>query len=328
MDKPAISPRRWSPPPRSTRAPDPIGDLRVVPVAGHGTEDVLVLDDGRVLTGLVDGRLVAVTPDGRQQTVVGDSGGRPLGLELLPDGAVLVCDARRGLLRLDLDDGQVTVLAEEVDGRPLTFCNNAAVAADGTIWFTDSSTHLGIDHWRGELLEHVPTGRLVRRDPDGSLEVVLDDLAFGNGVALLPDESAVVVAETAAYALRVLDLTGPRAGTDRVFGTPLPGFPDNISTGDDGLVWVALASPRDPLLDLLLPRAPFLRRAVWALPQALQPQPKRLVHVQAYDAAGRLVHDLAGSHPDFGMPTGVRRRDGHLWLGSLEQGTVAVVTAP
>jgi len=73
---------------------------------------------------------------------------------------------------------------------------------------------------------------------------------------------------------------------------------------------------------------PFLRTIVWALPQRLQPQPKRLIRAQAYDAEGRLVHDLEATHPDFGKPAGVRQVDGNVWLGSFEESAIACLTLP
>jgi sugar lactone lactonase YvrE len=88
-----------------------------------------------VLTGVVDGRVLRLHPDDGSVVVVADTGGRPLGLEWLPDGMLLVCDARRGLLAVDPDDGGIEVLVSEVAGQSLGFCNNAAVAADGAIWF-------------------------------------------------------------------------------------------------------------------------------------------------------------------------------------------------
>jgi sugar lactone lactonase YvrE len=301
--------------------------LAVHETSGYGTEDVLLRADGHVLTGVEDGRILAIDPRTGAESVVADTGGRPLGIEHHPDGGYVVCDSTRGLLRV-LDGGEVSVLADELFGVPFLFCNNAAVGGDGTIWFTDSSTKFGFEHWRGDLMEHRPTGRLLRRDPDGTLTVLLDDLAFANGVALAVDESFVVVAETAGYGLRRLWLTGDRAGDVEPFGATLPGFPDNISTGEDGNVWVAIASPRDVALDLLLPRAPWLRRAVWALPQRLQPQAKPLIHLQAYAPDGTLVHDLAGRHERFGKPTGVRQVGADVWVGSFEQTTIARIAVP
>ena len=324
--RPSLDPAVWEPTPYPARAKQPTGTaplppLRVRHAGGVGPEDVLVEDDGSVLTGLADGRVVRLAADGAPPVTVARTGGRPLGLEQLPDGRVLVCDADLGLFAVDVRTGEVEPLVTDVQGRPMLFCNNAAVARDGTIWFSDSSQRFGIAHWKAEMLEHSGTGRLLRRDPSGAVDVVLEGLEFANGVALAPDESSVVVAETGASRLTRLHLTGSRAGHAELL-VDLPAYPDNASTGSDGLLWVALPSPRDPLLDRLAGR-PRLRKAAWALPESLQPKAKRLVWVAAYTFDGTLVHDLQGTHPAFWMSVGVRERDGVVHLGSLTAPTVA-----
>jgi sugar lactone lactonase YvrE len=328
MSRPSIHPARWTPPaPVQTAPPAAPTGLRVIETSGQGTEDVLVRADGTVLTGVDDGRILAIDPATGHETQIADTEGRPLGIEHHPGGGYVVCDAHRGLLRV-LDDGTIEVLADGFEGEYFVFCNNAAVASDGTIFFTDSSTRFDIEHWRADLIEHRPTGRLFRRDPDGTTTLLVDDLAFANGVALAADESFVVVAETAAYGLRRMWLTGDRAGRVEPFGPVLPGFPDNISTGEDGNVWVSIASPRNPALDRLLPLAPWLRSIVWRLPDRLQPQPKPLIRIQAYAPDGTLVHDTAGRHDGFGLPTGVRQVGGQVWMGSLESTAIAVYDMP
>jgi len=227
------------------------------------------------------------------------------------------------VLHIDPASGKVHPLVERIDGRHLVFCNNSAVGADGTVYFTDSSLHFGVDHWRAEIMAHTGTGRFFRRSPDGAVDLVLDGLQFANGVALAPDESFVVVAQTAAYSLTRVWLSGPREGEHELLVDNLPGFPDNISTGSDGLIWVALASPRDRTLDALLPRNPVLRKAAWRLPEAMQPHEKKTVWVQAFDVDGRLVHDLQTHSDRFFMATGVRELDGTVWLGSLKAPTIA-----
>ena len=289
---------------------------------GSGPEDVLVDADGSVLCGLVDGRILRVYPTGVVSTVA-DTGGRPLGLEWLPDRTLLVCDARRGLLRIDAA-GNVATLATEASGKPFVFCNNAAVTADGTIYFTDSSERFGVDEWKADLLEHSATGRLLRRTGEGAVEEIATGLSFPNGVALSADGTRLVVAETADY--RLLAMTLPDGKLTEL--AALPGFPDNIATGSDGLIWVAIGSPRDAVLDFLLDKPPVLRRIAWALPDPLQPQPKKVIGIQAYDDTGRLVHDLAGKDRDFYMPTGVREHDGKVWLGSLRGEHLAVFDKP
>ena len=90
---------------------------------------------------------------------------RPLGLEADPrDDSLIVCDAYRGLLRVD-ETGHVRVLADTHGGRRLKFTNNAAVAADGSVYFSDSSTQYRIEHYKHDLLEHRPNGRVFRYRP-------------------------------------------------------------------------------------------------------------------------------------------------------------------
>jgi sugar lactone lactonase YvrE len=323
-----IEPKLWTPPPKTPPTQAARVGVQVVRLPGSGPEDVLVDDDGSVLTGLLDGRILRVSADLRTITTLADTGGRPLGLEWLPDRSLLVCDAQRGLLQVDAG-GAIQELVTEADGRPLVFCNNAAVTGDGTIYFTDSSARFGVDQWRGDLLEHSDTGRLIRRTPDGAVDVLATGLSFPNGVALNTAQTKLFVAETATY--RLLSMPVPVDSgvapslTEEVV---LPGFPDNIATGSDGLIWVAIGSPRDATLDFLLPRAPVLRKVVWAIPERLQPQPKKTIQLQAYDESGRLVHDVGSKHPDFFMPTGVREHRGRVWAGSLGGDHLAYVDWP
>jgi hypothetical protein len=111
--------------------------------------------------------------------------------------------------------------------------------------------------------------------------------------------------------------------------TNLPGFPDNIATGTDGLVWVAIASPRNALVDRLASMPGTLRRIVWALPDAVRPQPADDVWVVAIEPqTGLVAHDLQGNHPSFGMATGVREHHGTVWMGSLTGSTIACFDVP
>jgi sugar lactone lactonase YvrE len=332
--KPRVTPIVWQPPATPARARRPHGDVPMPrpvlhPLPGIGPEDVAVAADGAVYTGLADGRMLRLL-DGVVD-VVADTGGRPLGIEVDADGSLLVCDATRGLLRIRPGDATITDLVPAgtlIDGVPLRVCNNAAIAADGTIWFSDSTARFGLAHWKADLIEHSGTGRLLRRDPDGTVSAVLTGLHFANGVALAADESFVTVAETGAYRLTRLWLTGPQAGRSDVLADNLPGFPDNIARGSDGLIWIAMGSPRNRALDLLAPRPPVLRRLLWALPEALLPKPADTVWVQAVDVSGRTVHDLQTAMPGFSMVTGVREQSGTVWLGSLHSAAIARFTLP
>ena len=305
-------------------APDGFPAPRLFPV-GAGPEDVVLDAGGRVYTGLDDGRVVRLDPVDGTVAAVALVPGRPLGLELLGADELLVCASDAGLLAISLDGGAVRTLVDRIDGHRLGAVNNAAVAADGTVWFTDSSTRFPIPRWREDLVQRTRSGRLFRRDPDGAVTEVLGGLEFANGVALAADGSYVAVAETGARRLRRVWLTGPRAGRDDILADDLWGYPDNISLGSDGLIWVALASPRVPALDRIQ-RLPAAGRAVVRrLPERLLPAPDPAVGAVAVDEHGRVVRGRTGTMDGFSMLTGVREAGGTVWLGSLTGNAVAAV---
>jgi sugar lactone lactonase YvrE len=301
--------------------------LTRVPVPGPGAEDVVVAthgpDEGAVFTGTEDGNIFRVSHDGRRIDRVTHTGGRPLGLEIDPDGRLLVCDAHRGVLRIDTATGAIEPVTDVVAGRKMLFCNNAAIASDGTVWFSDSSTMFGIEKWKDDFVQDTRTGRLLRLTTDGRIDVVEEGLAFANGVALSAAEDYVAVAETAARTVVRRWLTGDRRGERDLLVGDLPGYPDNIARGSDGLIWVTIASPTDPVVERLHQAPQWLRRQVTRIPERLQPKPKRTVRVQAYADDGTLVHDCDVDTPDYHMVTGVREHEGRVWLGSLHEPAVA-----
>jgi sugar lactone lactonase YvrE len=296
-------PEAWRPPPApglrgEYERNDRLADAELWPVGGAGPEDIAIDADGRVYTGLEDGRILRLPPGGGEPEVLADTGGRPLGLELHPDGALVICDADKGLLRLG-PDGALDTLVDRFEGEPFIATNSAAVAADGTIYFTVTSRRYGMSGYKQDLLEHSGTGRLFARRPDGRVDLLIEGLQFANGVTLDPEERYLLVAETGAYRIRRFWLTPDRPGQDEIFVDNLPGFPDNLSTGD-GIFWVAMPSPRDRILDALLPW-PRLRHVIARMPDRFQPQPKRHGFVLGFDVAGRVVHNLqdpSGPAPD------------------------------
>jgi sugar lactone lactonase YvrE len=329
--RPSIHPVVWRPPPiqdrRRWRREPTLPPVRLLRVNGLGPEDVAVTADGQLLTGLDGGKIIRVSPDGRRIEEVVDTDGRPLGIEVLPDGTLLVCDAYLGLLHVDPESGKVDVLVSKDTGTPLEFCNDASVARDGTIYFSDSSARFGFHEWKADLLEHSGTGRLLRRNTDGEVETLLDGLQLANGVALTPDESAVIVAETGAFRLTRRWLTGPRAGTRDVLADDLPGYPWGISCGTDGLIWVAIASPRNRVFDGLSRTPGVLRKAIYALPEPVHPKPVPSVWVLAVDpGTGAVVRDLHGPREwEFLVVTGVREHHGTVFLGSVVTRALAAI---
>jgi len=291
---------------------------------GHGPEDVAAGPTGEIYTGTEDGAIWQWPPDAHAGSVprlLAETGGRPLGIEFDPrDDSLIVCDAYRGLLRLT-PDGTITELTRSAGGTPILLCNNAAVARDGVVYFSDSSNRFPVSHWRRDLLEHRPNGRILAFHPaDGRTEVIAEGFHFPNGVALTPAEDALLVCETVAHRLIRLSLPD---GAVTVLGD-LPAYPDNMSAVGDGTYWIALASPRVAIAERLLPH-PMVRRIVAVLPPRLQPQPLPYTIAALVDGDGRVVRALHGPGGRYVMATGVRQHGDTLWLGSLTEHGIARV---
>lgn len=334
MSDTPLRPVKWKPPKapelEGVYAPNRLLDVveRLTLPEGRGPEDVVVDADGRVYTGIEDGRILRFDAPGATPTVISSTYGRPLGIELDANGHLIVCDAYRGLLRIDPVDGVVDKLVTEFLDRPLKLTNNAAIASDGTIYFSESSSRFDLSEYKRDLMEHRPSGRVLAYHPDsGQLELVAEGFYFTNGVALSADESWLAVAETGAYRITKVWLTGPEAGTREVLIDNLPGFPDNLSRGEDGVFWAPMASLRQKPLDALM-LLPQVRALADKLPDRLQPEPTRYGLVLGIDETGQVVHNLHGPAGAYAVITGVREHDGWLYLGSLEEDAVGRVRVP
>ena len=292
---------------------------------GSGPEDVALDDERRPIAGLADGRIIRFPSEGGTPEVIGDTGGRPLGIEFISGGGLIISDADRGLLHME-PDGTIEVLADHFRSNEFKVTNNASVAADGTIYFSVSSHRWPLSDFTKDILERSGTGRLYRRTPDGELTVLLDGLVFANGVALSRDEDFVLVAETGSYRIHRVWLSGEKAGRSDIFVENLPGFPDNLSRSHD-VFWCALVRLRDRPLDLTLPR-PWARRFVAALPEQLQPKPGRHGMVVAFDHSGRVVATLQDPTGRVATTTSVRADGYRLYVGSLTEPHIAVAQLP
>ncbi len=282
-----------------------------------GPEDVETDTQGRIYAGTNAGTILRV--EGNQVVRFADTGGRPLGLDFAPDGALIVADAVKGLLSVDAA-GQVSLLTDSAEGGRFGFTDDVAVASDGTIYFSDASTKFGFGDHMLDLLEGRAHGRLLQYDPRSkATTVLLKDLYFANGVALAGDERFVVVSETYRFRLTRYWLRGPKAGSSEVFAADLPGFPDGVAQSGRGTFWVAMFTVRNSAGDFLAPR-PFLRKMVANLPRLFWPKPEPYGLVIELDETGqvlRSLHDPSGAYVE--QVTSAHEQGGKLYLGHLHR---------
>jgi gluconolactonase len=176
--------------------------------------------------------ILRVTPDG----TVGEfanTQGIPAGLAFHQDGTLYVADEgaqHHGVLRA-ASDGRLTPWVQTYQGRPLNGANDLVFDRQGVLYFSDP--------W-GSSLDR-PIGGFYRAFPDGRLEQLDTGLAFPNGVAIDPPETAVYLAETGRNRILRYDLRADgTVGEPTVFAelTGKPG-PDGMAFDVQGNLYVA-----------------------------------------------------------------------------------------
>ena len=294
--------------------------------SGEGPEGIAIDKQGRLYTGLHDGRILRI--DGDKISELANTGGRPLGLEFNQAGQLIIADAHKGLLSLAAD-GTLRVLVSQYARKPLLFVDDVAIADDGKIYFSDASAKYRMGEEIVEAFERRPSGRLFVYNPaDDSTRLLLDNLHFSNGVALGANDAFVLVNETFAYRITRLWLTGEKKGQSEVFADNLPGFPDNITEAPDGGFWVALVSARTDQLDGMI-ESPFRRKIAWRILELTGSSPA-VPHSYAIklDATGQPVASLEDDSGHIVMMTSALEYDGKLYLGSLTNAAIGMVSAP
>ena len=292
-----------------------------------GPEDFAVDAKGQLYFALLSGDIQYLDSSGQAQTWV-NTGGRPLGIEFDQTGNLIVADAFKGLLSVS-PKGKVSVLVNEVDGLGVHYADDVDIAANGKIYFSDASTKFHAAKYgtyEASLLdinEHGGHGRLIEYDPaTKSSRTLLDGLNFANGVAISHDNKWVLINETGTYRVLRVGITPDNDGQVESVIDNLPGFPDNISRGQNGVYWLGLVSPRSKPLDMLSGSA-FLRKVVQRLPAFMRPKAQHFGHVVAINDAGEVIHNLQDPLGMFGHTTGAVEIGDTLFISSLHEPALA-----
>jgi sugar lactone lactonase YvrE len=150
-------------------------------------------------------------------------------IDFLPDGRLLAVSSGDRLLRRMEPDGSLVTHADlsdlsiypwndiVVDGRGNAYVNNICFDFPG-----------------GEFAP----GIVALVTPDGSARQVADGIAFPNGMAVTPDNSTLIVAESYGAKLTAFDIAADGSLSNRRTWADLPGgAPDGICIDAEGAVW-------------------------------------------------------------------------------------------
>lgn len=175
--------------------------------------------------------IVAVDPGGHSEVVVRvDFPAFPMCIDWLEDG-LLIVSGRQGLLLRRQTDGSLVTHAE-LNQLAATPWNDIVVDGRGNAYVNNT----GFDFPGGEFAPGFVA--LVR--PDGSVTAVADEVAFPNGMAVTPDNSTLIVAESYASQLTAFDIASDGdLSNRRVWANLGDAPPDGICIDADGAVWYA-----------------------------------------------------------------------------------------
>jgi sugar lactone lactonase YvrE len=146
-----------------------------------------------------------------------------------------------GLVRVSPAGGLAEVVTAEAGGVPFNFTNSVDVdQATSDVYFTNSSTRYPRARNTEIIRNRDVTGRLLRYDDSlGTVEVLMANLPYPNGVAVSTDWTHVVVAHTGPSQVHRYQIRGHMAGCYELL-VELPGHLDNVRRDNRGGYWLAL----------------------------------------------------------------------------------------
>ena len=164
------------------------------------------------------------------------------------EGRLVSCEHGTRRVTRTEHDGQITVIADNFEGKRLNSPNDVVVKSGGTIWFSDP--HYGImSNYEGDAAEQELPCNLYCVDPaTGQMDAMVTDANCPNGLAFSPDESRLYMADTGRMFsddpqhIRAFDV-GPddRLTGGEVFHVVDPGCSDGLRVDSDGNLWSSAA---------------------------------------------------------------------------------------
>ena len=176
--------------------------------------------------------VIAVDLDGNSEVILhGPS--FPLCVDWLPDGRLLLVSARDGLLLRLEPEGLLVTHGDLKAASDPPAGNELVVDARGNAYVNGG----GFNMMAGEPFA---PGVIAMIAPDGSARQVADDLAFPNGMLVMPDGSTLIVAESYAKRLTAFDMDADGSLSNRRVWADLgDGVPDSICADVENAIWYA-----------------------------------------------------------------------------------------
>ena len=174
--------------------------------------------------------VIAVDREGRSEVIV-RTPASPFSIDWLPDGRLLIISGPDGLLLRREPDGSLVTHAD-LSGLSDHSWNEIVVDGRGNAYVNN----IGFDFACGDFAP----GTVALLTPESPARQAADGIAFPNGMAVTPDNSTLIVAESYASRLTAFEIAadGSLSG-QRVWADLGDGVPDGICLDAEGAVWYA-----------------------------------------------------------------------------------------
>jgi len=174
--------------------------------------------------------LIAADLEGRSEVVVRVPSS-PFSIDWSPEGRLLIVSGPEGVLLRRESDGSLVTHAD-LSGLSDHPWNEIVVDGRGNAYVNN----IGFEFPCGEFAP----GTVALLAPDGSVRQVADGVAFPNGMAVTPDDSTLIVAESYANELTAFDIAEDGGLSNRRVWADLgDGVPDGLCFDAEGAVWYA-----------------------------------------------------------------------------------------
>lgn len=174
------------------------------------------------------GTVLALDPE-RGTEVIARVASMPFSIDWLPDGRLLVTSGRK-VLRVEADGS----LDAHVDLSDLSAHGWNEIVVDGR--GNAYVNCVGFDLMAGE---EPAQGMVALITSDRQARQVADGVMFPNGMAVTPDGSTLIVAESYASRLTAFDIAGDGSLSGRRVWADVPGPPDGVCLDAEGAAWYA-----------------------------------------------------------------------------------------
>ena len=153
----------------------------------------------------------------------------PFSIDWLADGRLLIVSGPEGVLLRREPDGSLATHAD-LSGLPDHPWNEIVVDGRGDAYVNN----IGFAFPDGEFAP----GTVALLTPEGSVRQVADGVAFPNGMAVTPDNSTLILAESYGNKLTAFDIAQDGGLSNRRVWADLgDGVPDGICLDAEGAIW-------------------------------------------------------------------------------------------